>query len=629
MTDFTPPAFEETVLQRRLRERREAERKTREAEAAVLDDSTQWDSSLIPDTGYTRTDADQQLDDALDRVGIIEAYTKWCGKMTPTVHNGQTESIMISCPMPHHKDSNPSAWVNTKNNTWFCGTCQEGGDKYDIAAFHFGYPVPAYKTDRRFKDLRVDMAQSLGYAYVEAPGVPKTLVAPDSGPADTPEPEPQIILPAYTPLSVTEPDLEWDIPALNWRAVVPTETFLWEYMTSTTIDDVAEEFHFWNAMIALGFALGRECYLEDAKNVFSNLFVCTLGRTGSGKSKAKAHLDTVLQGALPWDHFSSSSNGVKNIGSPASAEALIHSFVKPIMDDTDPKGKKVSGYVPVKGLVNFNELSSLTGRAGRLGNVLKPTLMQFYDMDSRVSTVSITNGLSEAVDPFASVSTTTQPRALRNLVSTEDLESGFLNRWIFAPGPDKKKVAMGGQQPDLTEPIRLLQNVNGWVGFGRTIAMSPDALKDFSDYFENVLLPIQQRDDSKILTRLDLTAKKMMLLLSANKHDLVVTDQTVAEMKRIMAYLVASYAIPANSVGSGLLHQIRGEVLKHITRLQGETKRGVTIRELNQRMKRQNFPPDAIIKTIDFMVKLEDIKAEVANKGHVGRPTVRYSLVED
>src|SRR3546814_6014676 len=72
-------------------------------------------------------------------------------------------------------------------------------------------------------------------------------------------------------------------------------------MDATVKDDVPEEYHFWNGLLGLGFALGRDVSLMDFQPVYGNLFVCTLGRTGSGKSRAKGHLDRLLSTALPHE----------------------------------------------------------------------------------------------------------------------------------------------------------------------------------------------------------------------------------------------------------------------------------------------------------------------------------------
>src|SRR5580765_1718264 len=79
---------------------------------------------LIPDAPYEgRSEEDTNIDHVLDRLTVLEAYNRWCGKMRPRVRPGQRESIMISCPNPSHVDSNPSAWINLDKNVWTCGGC--------------------------------------------------------------------------------------------------------------------------------------------------------------------------------------------------------------------------------------------------------------------------------------------------------------------------------------------------------------------------------------------------------------------------------------------------------------------------------------------------------------------------
>lgn len=123
--------------------------------------AVEHDDDLVPDDPYEGVH-DTELDGVIDSIDILDAYTKWCGKMVPN-DRGKTEGIMISCPVPGHLDANPSAWVNTDKQTWFCGGCQVGGDKHDIAAYVKGFAVPGYKTDGTFPELRRQMAYDYGY----------------------------------------------------------------------------------------------------------------------------------------------------------------------------------------------------------------------------------------------------------------------------------------------------------------------------------------------------------------------------------------------------------------------------------------------------------------------------------
>lgn len=149
----------------------------------------EFDADLIPDVGtssYQPRQEDLDIDAILAGIDVVDAYEKWCGKSVPK-RTKSGESIMISCPNPDHPDKNPSAWMNSDKGVYSCGGCSfSGGDKYDIAAWHFGYPVPNYKTDGSFPKLRRDMAESMGHAISRdvGEGAPRAVATSGAGLVD-------------------------------------------------------------------------------------------------------------------------------------------------------------------------------------------------------------------------------------------------------------------------------------------------------------------------------------------------------------------------------------------------------------------------------------------------------------
>lgn len=614
-TDLTK--FRQAVEERRQRQEQEAKEAAKAANHPSIDD-------LIPEIPYERSDEDNKLDKVISDISIVDAYQRWCGKSSPLVKPGQTEGIKVSCPIPGHTDKNPSAWLNTEKNTWFCGGCQLGGDAYDIAAYHFGYPVPGYKSGASFHELRRSMAKSYGYTFIKPPGVEHPIAVP---------PEPEQVLEATEPESASVTTLyeddSWEdlvFPTLDWRSVVQPATFLDTYMRQTTPDDVPEEYHFWNGLVALGLALGRDVSLYDRLPVYSNLFVCLLGNTGDGKSRSFSHLRRLLREALPHKWDNPGSKGAHVILSPASAEVLIHNFSKPVLDPVNPK--VVSHYAPVRGLVEFNELSQLTGRSQRQGNVMKPTLMEFYDMSPLIGTSSMTGGKKEAQEPFASVFTTTQPRALKDLMRKSDADSGFLNRWIFASGKPKQRIAIGGIQIDIFPAVKPLQEVQGWVGFGsKQIAWSDEAGRKFTEFFHDQLRPVQLKDDSGFLTRLDLTFKKLILLLTANIKQDIVPVEIVDQAISMFGYLISAYGIPAAQIGNSAQIEVQETLIYHIKKWTEERGHGITYRELYLRIKHKKYQPELVYKILKILTDMGIVDAVATPAGKVGRPTVRYKYV--
>lgn len=587
-----------------------------------------FDEDLVPDLegASAPPNSDPELDRIIEGIRITDAYRKWCGKSRPSDSDRRKEGIKVSCPIPSHPDRDPSAWLNTDKDVWFCGSCETGGDAYDIAAYHFGYPVPGYKEGAHFHELRRKMAESYGYIFVQAPGMTKPTIVP-------PEAEfvPPIDLPVVQegpvarviPILGDEPTEE--LPSLPWRGLVESGTFLDEYMSACIKDDAPEEYHFWNGLLAIGQAVGRDVKLYDQKPVLANMFICLLGPTGDGKSRSFWHLQNLLWNALPYKHDDPNSKGTQFVNSPASAEVLINSFMKPVMDPTNPK--ITAYYAPVRGMIEFNELSSLIGRASRKGNVLKPTLMEFYDGSSMISTSSMTTGVKRAENAYASCFTTTQPKALRDLVRDSDSHSGFLNRWIFATGTPKRRVAIGGAQIDTSSAVDPLQKIQGWAGIGgKMIQWTQPAAEMFTEYFHDVLHPAQLADDTGLLTRMDLLAKKLCLLLSINSHNSEVTARTVDRVISMFPYLTAAYGVPAAHIGSTISKDVTDELEKHIKNYSTK-KGGISLNELKKCIRRKNFPIELVAKCLKYMTDLGYIEVfSTADSGRPGRPTVKYRM---
>lgn len=613
---------------------KEAERK------AAL--ASSHDDDLVPDAASAgRTEEDLEMDRIVEKIDILDAYNKWCGKSTPAPRAGQVEGIKVSCPIPTHPDKDPSAWINLDKQTWYCGGCQIGGDAHDLAAYHFGYPVPGYKDGAQFHELRRDMAKSYGYTFHKLMDGKTYAVAPQETDNQNSEPvtgsdakttppttlgeQPTTDAKVVEIYSDDDGDLEQIVfPALDWRSVVTVDTFLDIYMRQTTVDDVAEEFHFWNGLIALGMALGRQVRLYDTVPVYGNLFVCTLGHSGSGKSKARYHLDRLLNEALPYKQDDPFSVGTKKVSTPASAEVLVHSFDKPIYDPSDPK--KLVMRAPVRGLIDFNELSALIGRTNRTGNVLKPTLMQFYDMETTVATSSMATGEKKAQEPFASCLTTTQPKALRDLLGRQDDASGFLNRWVFAAGPEKQRWAVGGVAVDISPAVKPLQDIAGWSASFTGSAMiqwSDAAIKVFSDFFHRVIEPDKKRAVTELIVRIDLLLKKLILLFAANEKLKEVTEDIVERVLRMYPYITACYSLPEAQIGNTLQTEIR-EAIAYQAQKPGYS-RGVSLSELSRSFRRRKYPMDLVKKTVELMVAFGELEMTVT-KG-VGRPTERFQYV--
>jgi hypothetical protein len=575
-----------------------------------------------------------ELDTILGSVDILEAYRLWCGKMTPDP-KGRTEGIKISCPNPAHPDKDPSAWINTDKGTYFCGGCQEGGDKYTIASMKFDIS----QEGDDFVTLKRRMAEDLGWSSIRTLGGSTVLVkAEEEDSQNVPSEDP--VRPAVasigstsslsdsspsssglalvTPLPAAQDaedaereDILINAPAINWRDLIPEGTFLYEFMAEASKDDLPEEYYFWLGMQALGAAAGRDVRLGDVPEIIGNLFVCLLGPSGIGKSRSSNVLLNVLREALPYDYKDENSKGTKVITGVNSSEALIDSFARPVPDPINPK--VIAYHAPVRGLVNFPELALLVGKSNRVGNPMKPTLMEFFDGNPTVEVQSRGSGHVKAVEPFALGLTTTQPRAMRELLTQSDVDSGFLNRWIFAVGPVKPPIPIKFDLLDMSVPIDMLKHIRTWCARGRVLPWSEDAHAIYARWYTRVLHPMKLADEDSLITRADLLIKKCALLFAINEGLDEITTSVIERALELYEYLVTSYAMVSGQVGLGQFEDIHQAIIGAMSNYQ--EKRGkdakLTTRDISRSIARRKYPIDLIIKVIEAMLKLGELEEHV------------------
>lgn len=592
-----------------------------------------WDD-VIPDVGYDISPEEQALDDAIKSMNIVDAYNRWCRKSRPDTRSGrQREGIKVSCPNVAHPDKHPSAWLNTEKNLYFCPGCSEGGDIWDIAAYHFGYPVPHYKRDAaQFRELREKIGTELGFATVK--GLTGTfLLTPEQNAEPEKYVQPELEEPApigKLPSAIVAEEAQEAMekathgPEIDWRSIVPENTFLREWLNATTIDDCPEEYHFWTGLMAIGFAVGRNRMLADARPVAGNLFVCFVGPSGAGKSSAKSHLTKVIQDTMPYDYGNWSSQGVKFLSSPGSAEYIVKTFSAPIPDPVNPK--TILGYAPVRAQIDFEELSSLTGISGRAGSVMKPVLLEVYDGAKYMGSGSLSHGDRVSRDPFGQVTSTTQDSSLKTLLAKGDDLSGFMNRWIFASGKLKPQRSLGGSVVDPVEAAAKLKEMHVWASTTQTVLMENDAFQRWDQFFHEVLIPIKKVSEergSALLNRIDLLFKKLMLLFSCNmleeKVSLVAVEQAIA----LYPYLLATYGVVQKEMAVTDESDLNDSIIKCIRSYHSANGKGPSLREIYPMVKKhgtQRF----ILDTVKNMATLGLIEEVPSPAGTRGRPTVRY-----
>lgn len=578
-----------------------------------------FDDDLVPEapTGGPRPAQSDELDRVIDGLDILDAYRRWVRK---TVGDKSGHEIMVSCPLPGHADEHPSASLNLEKQLWVCHACQEGGDKYDFAAAHFGFPVPGYKSKNQFPELRKRMSQDLGVSIQTTPSG-RSVVVPASAPAAPPAPAKLaavVALPAPPPEDPT--------PSIDWRSILPEGTFLHGYVAAASASDLPDEFHFMLAAQLAGSAVGRNAFMRSNPAIRPNFYNCLLGATGIGKSTAIGMQGSVAEAAIPYDHDNPDSSGTYLAPDPGSGEALYDTFSKPVYDDPDDP-KKVTHYASIRAIVEFDEMSALASKAMRQGSTLKSALIRLFD-GRNLAIKSRGSGLVVINEPFCQVVAGTQPHLIRKVLQAEDADSGYINRWIFATGPRKRldphRVAVFDTAPHV-EPLRQLR---AWASMQQELVLEGQSLALWERFFRAVIEPIRQGDeDAPLLNRADLHLKKFILMFAINERSSVILPRHVeAAIEVVWPYLKGSYGILAGQLGMGEIDACQAAIIEAIQKHTGSHGRPPSAANLNERYLRRRFTTPVQLAALKNLCTLGIIRELDPPENSRGRPSRRYEL---
>jgi hypothetical protein len=566
---------------------------------------------------------------------VVDAYNRWCKKMRPDTRGGRLkESIKVSCPNPAHPDKHPSAWLNREKNVYYCSGCAQGGDVWDMAAWHFGYNVPHYKNDpSQFRELRERIGVELGFVKsITGAIIAPVLEAPVTIPVPVQTPENVRVLPSAVEQQVEQEEREEkqsNIPVIDWRTIVPEQTFLRAWLDATTLDDCPEEYHFWTGLMSIGFAVGRNRTLQDTRPVVPNLFVCFVGPSGAGKSSAKSYLHRVVQEVMPYEYDNPLSTGTKHISSPGSAEYVVRAFSAPIPDPAFPK--KILGYASVRAQVDFDELATLVTMGNRVGSTMKPQLIEIYDASQTIGSGSLTHGERVAHLPFGQVTSSTQDGSLRNLLGRSDEVSGFMNRWVFASGKLKRQHSIGGTIVDLSSAAGMLKDIHRWADTSKMIALTDSGFKQWDDFFHETLVPtkrMMELSGSPLLNRIDLLYKKLLVLFACNLQTLEVDANIVDQAIALFPYLLRTYGVVKEEISDTPENQLEERVIAIVAKHYKANQKAPSVRDIHQSIRRSANTKQVleIVKNLVIIGRLRELVQPAANSG--GRPTVRYVVSE-
>lgn len=572
-----------------------------------------FDPELVPTEeilGPRRLDPELgRLKERIDReISVFDIYDRFmpAHKERATPKAGQRESILFSCPTPEHPDEHPSTWTNI-DGLWYCGGCDAKGDKYTIVAHGTGLDIR-----RDFRDICIRIADTFGLDY--RPTVAAPIIYEPVEP--TPDAEPEFLDPG---------PLAKEVPLVEWKKIFPPGTFLRNWMEANAMSDSPDEYITWEGLLLVAMAIGRDCHLRDYPLVHANLYVCHYGSSGTGKSRAMQPFMEVIRLALPYDHTDPLSKGTMMIPLPGSPEALVDSFSKPLHDDPIDLAK-ITGYGSVRGVLLVDEFSSLLARGDRTAG-LKGMMTSMYD-SATAAIRSRGHGTVQAEGIYCSVLSSTQPAAVASILGNVDVMSGFVNRFNFIPARPKKLKAIHSSTFNPAKPVEDLTRLRAWSSFGRSVDFDGDGRAVFEDFFEHTLMPLKMLEDAPLFVRIDLTIKKIILILCTNEHTITATADIVRRAIMFFDYLRYAYETIGGNINTALDSEVSEWIINCIRRFVSRTGKPPTSRDM-AKLKPPRYTPKQIKDALYTLEQLDEVRrVEVKTTDKGGRPTTRFMLTE-
>lgn len=336
---------------------------------------------------------------------------------------------------------------------------------------------------------------------------------------------------------------------VDWRNIIPPNTFIHDYCLTMCNDDSPEELHFWNAVMAVGLALGRDVCLDDRTLVHGNLFLCMVAESGARKTRANGFFSSMIKAAFPFSE--ELGTGVRHLATPGSGEAMLDQFINEREDPTNSNNPPLK--YPVNGLLQASELSGLLEIAIRSGSTLESTMIGLYDAFGPVTASSRGAGTKIVDDAFCTIMTSTQPDRIRDLVTRKMVDSGLANRFFYIFGSDKEEEALGSMYdtPPPSGPLtskihhvreNMLSSIPIDKVFGvRAVHWDDVARTKFREFHYSVMGPTKKADETSLAVRTNLLMKKLCLLFTANMGKSSVTPEAVEQAIAMWPYIIKCY----------------------------------------------------------------------------------------
>ena len=275
---------------------------------------------------------------------------------------------------------------------------------------------------------------------------------------------------------------------MNYKNLVPEDSFIGQYMKYMSVVETAESYDFWCAMWGIGVGCGRTVFVDRPNSpVYCNWFIILAAESGTTrKSTAIRSIRRIVDNDLPLLTGKTSSEGLDN---------LLH-------QRTIETGEATAHFA-------VSELVTILGKEGYLAS-MPATLTDLYDCDElRTLPGTIKHGEITQRNIYVSFLSASTPAWLVTAINPSVIEGGFTSRVIFVVDDVRKRSIAWPEERDGSRTVDLARRFAQVCSSGRgvgAIRISTGGLKRHRQWYNNrrqhtdpFLSSFEAREDDHVL----------------------------------------------------------------------------------------------------------------------------------
>jgi len=254
---------------------------------------------------------------------------------------------------------------------------------------------------------------------------------------------------------------------MNYRKLVPPDSFIGQYMEYMSYVETAESYDFWCAMWAIGTGVGRGVYVDRPNSpIYHNWYIILAAESGTTrKSTAISSIRDILKGSHPL---------LTGKTSPEALEVYLH-------DGSAENGTARAHFA-------VSELVTILGREGYM-NSMPGLLTDLYDCATERKTPgTLKSGEVIQKNVYVTFLSASTPSWLVTAINPSVIEGGFTSRVIFVVDDNRKRSIAWPKSRDGEHIEKVRESFNETCRSARDVSrigISKGGLKKFTNWYNS------------------------------------------------------------------------------------------------------------------------------------------------